>query len=221
MLSLLKQDNLQLRQSLEEEKELHDGLLVEAEQERDAAKRQKDEARSENYSLKQRVRVLEAQLQLKGVSDVAPALPNDLSELKQWADQHLSGSVFLTNRALRGAKDSEYAEPSLVYQALLLLRDSYVSMRRVGGSELAVRYADGLAQLGLEESPSMTASWLGEQEEEYLVLYNGRKRELTRHLKKGNAREPRDCFRLYFFWDEDDEQVIVGWLPSHLSTRST
>ncbi len=221
MLALIKQDNLQLRQSLEEEKELHDGLLTEAELERDAAKRQEDEARSENYSLKQRVRALESQLQSRGVGDNVAGLPNDLAELKQWADKHLAGSVFLTNRALRGAKDSEYAEPPLVYQALLLLRDRYVPMRRVGCGELAARYAEGLAQFGLEESPSIATNRLGEQEDEYLVLYNGRKRELTRHLKKGNSRDPRHCFRLYFFWDENDEQVVVGWLPSHLDTRTT
>jgi hypothetical protein len=221
MLALLKQDNLQLRQSLEEEKELHDGLLAEADRERDAAKRQEDEARSENFSLKQRVRALEAQLQSKGVGDAAPGFPDDLSELKQWADKQLAGSVFLTNRALRGAKDSVYEDPSLVYRTLLLLRDRYVPMRRQGGAELATQYSEGLAQLGLEESPSITANRLGEQDDEYLALYNGRKHELTRHFKKGNSREPRHCFRLYFFWDENDQQVVVGWLPSHLDTRTT
>ena len=49
----------------------------------------------------------------------------------------------------------------------------------------------------------------------------GTKRELDRHLKKGNSRNSRHCFRLYFFWDDEDEQVVVGWLTSHLDTRQT
>jgi hypothetical protein len=221
MLTLLKQDNLQLRQSLEEEKELHDGLLTEADIERAAAERREEEAKSENYSLKQRVRALEVRLQSKDVSDLPSALPDDLSNLKQWADKNLAGSVFLTNRALRGAKDSEYSEPSFIYESLLLLRDHYVPMRRQSGTLLSEQYTGALAELWLEDAISITPNRLGEQGDEYLILYNGKKRELSRHLKKGSSRDPRYCFRLYFFWDEEDEQAVVGWLPSHLDTRTT
>ena len=49
----------------------------------------------------------------------------------------------------------------------------------------------------------------------------GKRVELDRHLKKGTNREPRYCFRLYFFWDDTTSQVVVGWLPSHLSTRAS
>ncbi len=40
-------------------------------------------------------------------------------------------------------------------------------------------------------------------------------------LKKGISREARYCFRLYFCYDEETQQVVVGWLPSHLDTRAT
>jgi hypothetical protein len=76
---------------------------------------------------------------------------------------------------------------------------------------------------GSEPDPfkSVQTEVLGEQGDEYLTQHNGRKRELDRHLKKGNSRDARYCFRLYFFWDEDNEQVVVGWLTSHLGTRLT
>jgi hypothetical protein len=129
--------------------------------------------------------------------------------------------VVVANRALRGAKASDYEDPKLAYHALLLLRDHYVPMRREGGDQLAKAYADALRALGLEEAPSIAASRLGEQGDDYLIPYPGGKRELDRHLKKGNSRESKHCFRLYFFWDDEEEQVVVGWLTSHLDTRQT
>lgn len=78
-----------------------------------------------------------------------------------------------------------------------------------------------LAELGLEESASFSRSRAGEQGDEYFVRFGERRRELDRHLKGSNARDERRRFRLYFFWDEDSQQVVVGWFPSHLSTRLT
>ena len=221
MLRLYEEDNRKLRADFEEEKATHDGLLISAEQERDEAQRRADEARSESYRLNLRIRTLELQLRSKGGIETATPIPADLDELKDWSDANVAGSVIVTNRALRGAKESEYEDPELVYRTLLLLRDYYVPMREDGGEDRAKLYAEALRRLGLEESPSITAARLGEQGDEYLVAHNGRKRELDRHFKKGASRESRRCFRLYFFWDGEDKQVVVGWLTSHLGTRES
>lgn len=221
LLRLYEDDNAKLRAALDEEKALHGGLLAEAEQERDDAQRRADEARGEVYRLNQRLRTIEAQFKARDGANVELPIPDGLDDLKDWADKHLSGSVVLANRALRGAKESDYEEPALVYRALLVLRDYYVPMRREGGTELANAYARALASNGLEEASSITATRQGEQGDEYAVQHKLRKRELDRHFRKGNSRETRHCFRLYFFWDDEDEQVVVGWLTSHLDTRQT
>jgi hypothetical protein len=221
LLRLYEDDNSKLRATLDEEKALHAGLIEEADRERDEAQRRAEEARSEVYRLNQRIRMLETQISARADSGSDVALPADLHDLKDWADRQLAGSVVLTNRALRGANGSQYEEPALVYRALLLLRDRYVPMRREGGDVRRQKYEAELSAIGLSEEGSITRTRLGEQGEEYLVQYNGKKRELDRHLRKGNARDPRHCFRLYFFWDEEDEQVVVGWLTSHLDTRQT
>lgn len=62
---------------------------------------------------------------------------------------------------------------------------------------------------------------VGEQGDTYLISVDGRPRMLDRHLKKGTSKDQRHCFRLYFLWDEDSQQAVVGWLPSHLDTRQT
>src|SRR5688572_6592669 len=65
--------------------------------------------------------------------------------------------------------------------------------RQWGG--IAKAYADALASNGLEETGSISTTRRGEQGDEYFVRHNGNKRELDRHLKKGNSREGRRCFR--------------------------
>ncbi|GAB4208285.1 MAG: hypothetical protein Fur0019_13850 [Tibeticola sp.] len=39
--------------------------------------------------------------------------------------------------------------------------------------------------------------------------------------QRGHARERTRCFRLYYFWDDDTQCAVVGWLPSHLDNSLT
>jgi hypothetical protein len=221
LLRLFEEENARLRAALDEEKALHNGLLAAADRDRDDGQRRMEEAKGEVYRLNQRIRTLESQF--KGISgpETSSVLLKSLADLKEWSDANLSGSVVVTNRALRGAKESDYEDPQLAFRALLLLRDHYVPMRRGRDRGLAESYAKALAELGLEEDRSMTANRLGEQGDEYLVHHNGKKWKLNRHYRKGTSRQSRHCFRLYFFWDDEEEQVVVGWLTSHLDTRQT
>jgi len=64
----------------------------------------------------------------------------------------------------------------------------------------------------------------GEQGKTYFVRFpthTDTPRFLEFHLRKGATKDVRYCLAIYFFWDEDTQQVIVGWLPSHLETRAT
>jgi hypothetical protein len=67
----------------------------------------------------------------------------------------------------------------------------------------------------------ISGSRAGEQGDEYFVPYRGRKRFLEWHLKKGNSRDPRRDLRIYFFWDEEDEEIVLGYLTGHLDNRLT
>lgn len=94
-------------------------------------------------------------------------------------------------------------------------------MRREGGLDRKRAYDNACRDLGVEEALTFAGPRAGEEGDTYFVRYAGRRMELDRHLKKGNSREPRRCFRLYFFWENDEQQVVVGWMPSHLDTRIT
>ena len=80
-------------------------------------------------------------------------------------------------------------------------------------------YEDALAALQLEESATGEGS--RSDSDQYTVQYGGRRKSLDRHLKKGVTHDPRYCFRLYFFWDDEAQVAVVGWMPSHLDNSMT
>jgi hypothetical protein len=95
-------------------------------------------------------------------------------------------------------------------------------MRIEGDEASRSRFDAGLRQLGLRNERTGDETRLREQGDEFLVNWDGSKRLLDWHLKNGgNTRDPRRCFRLYYFWSEDKQIVVVGSLPAHLTTRCT
>ena len=218
LLLLYQKDNNDLRKAIDELKSTFESLLLEADQERDGALAREEQLRQERHHLRARIAQLE---NARPSSDAATTIPGDLSNFEAWCRDNLSGSVELHHRAFQGIAKSVYGDVSLIYKSLLLLRDLYVPMRREGGIDRKRVFDEQCAKLGVTEESTGSEKRAGEQGDEYFVRYNNKKEFLDRHLKKGNSREERYCFRLYFFWDEDNEQVVVGWLPSHLDSRIT
>lgn len=187
------------------------------------AEDERNDAEAENHRLKKLIHELQNKIQSIEVqerNENQEDFPKTLDELEEWANENLVGFVEVHNRAIRAAKKSRYKDVSLVYNALLLLRNYYVPMKRKGGRKLISAFNKRCRELELEESP-LSDSTAGQQGDEYFIRVEGRRIFLDRHLKKGNARDRARCFRLYFFWDDDTRQVIVGWLPSHLKTRAS
>lgn len=202
---------------LEGKVEEMDQLLEIADGERDSRDKELEEAKTTIHKLRTRIDYLQATRPESYESGTE--LPDSLDDLEDWADKHLSGSVHILNRAYRAAKKTEFDDPSFVYRALCVLRDHYAPMRK--GIKDRTDFDTACQELGLEETRSFTGSRYGEEGDTYFVRYNGRRRLLEQHLKNGNTRDPRRSFRLYFFWDNDGEQVVVGSLPSHLDSRAT
>ena len=82
-------------------------------------------------------------------------------------------------------------------------------------------FQKSLESLNLECSPSIAKDRAGAHGDEYFVIHRGRKCLLENHIKKGTSREPRKCLRIYFFWDAEEQVVVVGSLPGHLDTQAT
>lgn len=221
LLTLALEDNERLTNELHDQKQTYDGLLKTIEREKEEALNEREEVKASVRTLRARIEYLNQQIvELEG-REVEVPIPGTLEGFEVWSQNHLAGAVELHNRAYHGVKKSEYEDPSLLYRALLLLRNYYVPMRQRGGDELIKAYKLALDHLHLDESQTFGGSGWGEEGETYFVNYGGRRRLLERHLKKGASRESRRCFRLYFFWDDEAQNVVVGWLPSHLDSRMT
>lgn len=217
MSKMYEDDNRRLSTEIQEQKELSEQLLQEAERERDVENERANQAVAQAMLARERIRRLEEQLAAAVGRPAETSIPADLSDFEDWCNEHLAGSVFISSRAYQGAKKSEFNDPSLIYKALLVLRDQYAPMRIYGGTERHAAYIKALGELGIEESA--TGDGTRFEGNVYTVQYQGKRRDLDRHLKGGNSREPRFCFRLYFFWDDESQVVVVGWLPSHLENR--
>jgi hypothetical protein len=161
------------------------------------------------------------------VPTVEDKLPTDLGALEKWVAEHHPGRIVLLPRALKGAKKSRFEDVRLIYAAINLLGNEYWTMR-TSVIEQAAQHRClcdlKMRELSLELAPAITEASAGREGDEYYVNYpqgSNEKRLLEYHLCKGNAREERFCLRIYFFWDEELRKVVIGWLPSHLDTRST
>lgn len=218
LLELYEQDNEQLRKDIKEQKEQYDGLLASADTERESAIQEANAAKAQALDRLYRIRALEVRL-ADAVSPSPTPIPETLEPFEAWCKEHLVGSVELVNRAFGGIRKSEYHDPTFIYRALLLLRDDYVPMRLEGTPERREAYEHALASLQLEDSA--TGDGIKYAADLYSVQYGGTRRALDRHLKGSDSRDRRYGFRLYFFWDEEGQVVVVGWLPSHLDNRAS
>lgn len=139
--------------------------------------------------------------------------PN-LSRLGDWCAAH-TGLISLAPRAFAGAKKSIYSTPKHVYQALLFLAGPYREHRL--GALPRDAFEEALKRSGCQLRGSVGMSVAGEQGDAYFLKWGDKRRLLDLHLARGGGRDERYCMRVYFFWDDDLKQCVVGWLPSHLS----
>lgn len=195
-------------------------LAITADEERAQAIADLSQLKANYAALRNR---LDGLLKQKDAAAVGPApIPTNLSDLDDWADEHLAGEVFLHDRAKKETRNSAFKNADLIYRSLLVLRDYYVPMRREGGLALKESFEIELAALGLENTrcfgqTNKAKSFGGD----YFVQFGGEKRELDWHLKGSNSRNEQHSFRLYYFWDDETSQVVVGHMPSHLKTDIT
>lgn len=184
----------------------------------------REEAETENHWLRERVRQLEAETeQITGTSTANQVpIPESLNKLREWAGRHIAGRIVVTGKAARAAKNSPYTDVKLAYSAVLLLADEYRHMRVEGTDEKRLTFERKCVDLGLENARTGDETRLREKGDEFLVPWGKGKQLLTWHLKNGgNTRDPTRCFRLYYFWDDESQQVVIGSMPGHLHTRAT
>jgi len=219
LISLFQEENYNLKQEGQQLKnEAHQYFEAYAEIEKE-----KKYLTEEINKLKSRITFLENRDSGRGDSRsrVTSKYPTDYSKFEDWVAENLSNRITLHPRAYQGLKNAVYEDITLVCNSLILLAYEYrdIQLGVTGAREV---YKTKLLQLGLKESKSIDESRAGAEGDQYFVKHpigTQNNKFLERHLRKGTSRDCRHCLAIYFFWDSDSQQVVIGWLPSHLDNR--
>ena len=185
-----------------------------------AYQRDCDELRKQISALKGLIDVQKAQIHdLRNGRDENIPIGNSYEDMVAWAEKYFPDRLCFLSRARKALKYATYKNIDLVYRCLILLATDYYDFR-VGkfDREEFIRRCKKI-DAGLDESAAITDVAAGHQGETYYVTYAGKREKLERHLTKGVSRDPSECLRIYFFWDEQNSLVVIGSLTGHLDTR--
>lgn len=196
-----------LEQQVEEKDKEIDGYIAEVE----AAEDRAQAAEQENRSLLFRVRQLQAVLSEGGeVPTEEPPLPQDWSEFTDWLDQTFPDKVLLTPAARRMVRFPEFEDVTLVARSIAWLATVQHDRRINGGGSLR----DVPIERGILNSPCGGDT--------YAADWKGRRYDVDWHVKTGgNARDPKRCLRIYYFWEPEMQLTVIDHLPSHRRTSAT
>jgi hypothetical protein len=161
-----------------------------------------------------RIETLETKLSELG-GGVRESNPLSLDDIGEWAARNLSGRLVITPKAERSAQHSAHENVSHVYDCVYLLGTTYRDMKR--GLCVREELNRQLAELNVGISPTGKAAETSRFEGEYGVMWEGRHYRLYMHMTGSGSFDPRYVLRIYFAWDEEQELVIVGHLPGHLT----
>lgn len=163
-------------------------------------------------------------IESKGRATAGAAVdPTDYRDIADWCRTEFAGRLLLHARAERSLKSARYQSVETVTACLRILAHEGRNYL-LGEPEGKQRFQERLQRLGVEDRGAITETRAGEQGDNYYVTYpphSSRKRMLDRHLAKGTGKDDRHCLRIYYFWDDETQTVVVGDLPAHLPNRLT
>lgn len=184
---------------------------------------ERDQYRQKVNQLKAQISTLRFQLRQATGDLTDQSVPENgtYADIPDWIQKYYPDRLVLHSRASRSLSNAIYADTGLVYRCLKLLASSYYDFR--AGSITYDKFMADCKQVdpGLDERSAITDVAAGMEGDTYFVQYRGKRHKLERHLTKGNSKDRRYCLRIYFFWDDEEQTIVVGDLPHHLDTSAT
>lgn len=158
-----------------------------------------------------RIQQLLDQIKARGDEpDAGIQLPESWDAFADWCDEVLGGRVALSGRARRETKSAGFDDPQTAARCLLWLANEYRDSRINGASgDLRKPVDEGIhnERCGADR---------------FDFDWGTRKVSVEWHLKNGgNTRDPRRCLRIYYFWDEESQMVVIATMPAHIRTGAT
>lgn len=126
--------------------------------------------------------------------------------------------VFALNS--KSEKDSPFQKPEEVFAALAWLATDYHYLRWASVDE-EPRFDERLRKScsGWSYRPHQANTTKQQYGEWYSTKYQGHSYELGEHIGKGSKADPQKTIRIAFAWDEERNQVIVGYIGRHQRNR--
>ena len=192
-----------LQEELKSEKESSSYYVEEYEKERKKA---------ENYQA--RVSSLESQVEQltnsKKTSDEDTPLPESWENFEEWCEEYLGGRLTLSGCARRGTKSPKFQDVFLAARCLLWLANNYHDKLKNGGKPRNKEPVDD----GIRNEHCGCDA--------YKFKWRKKHYHVNWHIKKvGNTRDPARCLRIYYFWDEESQQIVIADMPAHRKTGAS
>lgn len=152
--------------------------------------------------------------------------PHTKKQLPEWVQDKLGQHLVLHPRALATLEEASINEDrlELIYDALEYMATDFWESRYAGLSEAELLNRSSLKyDRGFEitvNSPSSISTYSSQYKIPNYLTKNGtlETKDLQWHMKAGNKSE--HLVRIYFFFDDERKQIVVGSLPEHLPTVS-
>lgn len=221
MLQLYEDEISTLRQQLDALRSEQNQWLSDAESERSAAERHVTELKAETHSYRSQNQLLRSRLQGSGAVKQREPL-TDYTNFREWAERNISPNVWFAPKAIKEIeRNSVYRSPDDIGEALVILDEIYVPMKRDLESTLHQKWQEELNRFSLISTSCFSKEGDIQRFPEYKVVYRGDVFWCDQHIKYGGGTDPRSMFRIYFTWHSDENIVIVGHLPTHLDNNLT
>ena len=103
-----------------------------------------------------------------------------------------------------------FDEPQTAARCLLWLANEYRDSRLNGSSGDLRKPLESGIQNDRVGGDSFEFKW------------NDRNVPVEWHIKNGgNTHDPRRCLRIYYFWDDESQTVVIVTMPAHIRTGAT
>jgi hypothetical protein len=218
---LFEEENQRLAEEVKSLRHEFDQWLEDTDASRVETEGELGELKSELARARAQNDVLRAALDTGGTGATREPL-NDLGEFEQWARKNLSTNVWIAPKAIKEMeKNGIFEDAALLGEALYMLDEHYVPMRRDPSPERRSAYEGRLQELSCLDQPCFGEKNTIKGFPAYGVTYQGERCWCDSHIKFGGGTDPRRFFRIYYHWHEGDQAIIVGHLPTHLDNKLT
>jgi len=177
-----------------------------------AAEERAESAESQLRASSFRIQQMLEQIKSTGTTpDAKIPPPGNWSEFVSWCDVNLAGRVLLAPQARRALKGSVFEDVGLAAQCLLWLANDYRD-GKTGDSDGSFRDRTVV--------PGVINAHCGS--DSFTIEWQGKNQNVEWHIKNGgNTRDPARCLRIYYFWDDSSQQVVIASMPAHIRSDAT